>query len=104
MKRVIVIRHLKTDDNQELKFGSGDRNSKVLPGQELSDELLGVLQGISDYVICHTGLERTIETAQLIAKHLSYSGKLIELTEFKERFGGELAGKTLAEIQSCFRR
>jgi|GEM_PF-4361649 len=32
-KKLYIVRHLKTDDNLSESFGSGDRDSQILPGQ-----------------------------------------------------------------------
>ena len=101
-KKVFALRHLKTEDNLRQRFCSGDRDISILPGQIFNPATTEMIQKIDKVIIAHTGLKRTYETACLLKKTLNYSGNILLLPEFAERFGGKLAGLSFNKIQHIF--
>jgi len=104
METLLAIRHLRTKDNTEQRFSSGERNIPIIPDQTISKEILEALQGLKKekYFIAHTGLKRTKQTANLLAEELSFRDKLIVFPEFRERLGDKLTGLTFPEIKQLF--
>lgn len=101
--QLFVIRHLRTEDNLANRFCSGDRDVHILSGQKISTELIKRIRSLGgNYLLAHTGLIRTKETADKLQKMLNYSGKIFIFSEFKERFGGKLAGMDFNKIQEIF--
>ena len=105
MNKLIVLRHLDTQDGIETRFCSGERDIPILPGQIIAFETIRQIRdlvGENPYSLAHTGLLRTKQTALLLGLALGYSKEMLVFPEFRERFGGELAGLQFSEIQKKF--
>lgn len=101
--KLIVIRHLKTEDNLANRFCSGDRDVPIISGQKIEENIIQEITNLTgNYLLARTGLSRTKETAEKLKESLCYSGKTLVFPEFRERFGGQLAGMDFYEIQKLF--
>lgn len=105
--KLVVLRHLKTQDGFEARFCSGERDISILPGQTIAPETVQEIKEIREvvkglYALAHTGLVRTRQTAWLLGQALGYSRKVFVFPEFRERLGGKLAGLQFGEIQKIF--
>lgn len=103
MLTIYALRHLKTQDNLDQRFGSAERDIPILRGQTvtLTAQDNAMLQA-QNLVIAHTGMIRTVQTAKLIAQALHWTGQMAEVPELRERFGGQLAGMSFPAIQQHF--
>ncbi len=101
---LIVIRHLATQDNQEQRFSSGDRDIPIIPDQRIPKVVVDHIKKfeLERLTVAHTGLKRSIETARLIMESLHCSGRLLVIPQFKERFGGQFAGLKFSDLQRAF--
>ena len=101
---LLAIRHLETQDNREQRFSSGDRDVSILPGQHFAGNMMATLGKFrkEELIIVHTGLRRSIETTVLLMRLLGYLRNPLVVSQFRERFGGELAGLRFSELQQLF--
>lgn len=95
--KLVVVRHLKTQDGIENRFCSGDRDIPVL---EIKED--PYFAEFKTDAIGHTGLTRTEQTAIAIAKSTGYSGNFLVFPELRERIGGNLRGCSFKELQGLF--
>lgn len=105
-RQLLALRHLETWSNRERRFGSGDTDSALIPGQRVPEEAVALIQkALTDEpCVCyaHTGLTRTMETLEVLAEQLGVITNPQTLPQFRERFGGSLANLAFAEIQARF--
>ncbi|MBI4599748.1 histidine phosphatase family protein [Candidatus Uhrbacteria bacterium] len=95
---------MRTRDNEELRFSSGDRDVPILQGQEFSsDAVEGVRVRVEGgLIVAHTGLKRTEQTAEMLTPVLCFEEEPLILPQFRERLGGTLAGLRFSELQRIF--
>ncbi len=101
---LLVIRHLKTQDNLEQRFSSGDRDVSILPNQKIPNNAVRELMALEPdgLIIAHTGLKRSVQTARLLGQSIRHKGKALIMPQFRERIGGSLAGLSFSELQKIF--
>mgnify|MGYP002346966055 CR=1 FL=1 len=104
-RTLFALRHLETLSNRELRFGSGDTDDVLIPGQSLPEATTQVLCALASQSLqwMHTGRKRTADTLLLTAQTIGRSAENVVIQpDFLERMGGTLAGLTFSEMQSRF--
>ncbi|MBX9808806.1 class I tRNA ligase family protein, partial [Candidatus Gracilibacteria bacterium] len=94
-------RHAESTSNLAGKMSDGTDNPELTDkGREQAKNAGKSLreQGKNFDIIIHTGLVRTIETAQIIGSETNFTGEYISHLGFIEQAAGEYADKTLEEI------
>lgn len=95
--KLIVVRHLKTQDGVENRFCSGDRD---IPVVEIEND--PYFFGLKVEAMGHTGLVRTEQTAKAIAGVMGYNKEFLIFPELRERTGGSLQGYSFEKLQKLF--
>ena len=97
MARIILVRHGKTDWNQELRIQGGSSNPPLnKEGRCQAKKLALRLNRRNIQAIYSSPLKRALETARLIAKH--YDIEVIIEKSLREIEAGNIEGLTSAEL------
>ena len=87
-----------SDDSDDPELTEKGREQARNAGKTLKE------QGKNFDVIIHTGKKRTIETAEIIANELGFSGEYIYDHQWREQDAGEFAGMTHEEMLAHFNK
>ncbi|UCE97649.1 MAG: histidine phosphatase family protein [Dehalococcoidia bacterium] len=97
MARIILVRHGKTDWNQELRIQGGSSNTPLnKEGRCQAEKLASRLSRRNIQAVYSSPLKRAFETARLIAKH--YDIEVVIEKSLREIEAGDMEGLTSAEL------
>ncbi len=97
MARIILVRHGKTDWNQELRIQGGSSDTPLNEeGRYQAEKLALRLSRCNIQAIYSSPLKRAFETAQMIAKH--HNIEVVVEKSLREIEAGDMEGLTSAEL------
>ena len=101
MARIILVRHGKTDWNQELRIQGGSSDTPLnAEGRQQAENMASRLSQRSIQAIYSSPLKRAIETAEIINSH--HNVEIMVEKSLREIEAGELEGAASAELGKRF--
>jgi len=100
---IYFVRHGQTDANAEKRLSDGLDNSPLnaagkIQAENAGKEILANHAGNFDVIIA-SPLDRTRETAEIIAKTIGHKGEIVFDESFIERLGGKFSGMRFEDIE-----